>query len=238
MKNYPVKVNQQEALRYLGFQGHPADETVAGQLRDAIALLKKTAAPSYTYKVCELIRNVPLHEAESGQAVTGTGLKGTSVVLSGSSADSFLENCHSCIMMAVTIGRRVDTEIHRRQITDMAGAVILDSCASSAIESVCEQLTRDLENEYKQRGLYLTDRFSPGYGDLPLALQPEICRALSAEKSIGLSITGGMLLMPTKSVTAFIGISDQPRPKKLTGCQNCLLNATCNFRKAGTTCAD
>ena len=227
MKRYTVKIDKNEALRYLGCRGGQTDGIIDRQLDQTVKLLEDIAVPAYTYRVFKLERSS-----------RGIELNGTSLILTGDSAAAFLRECHSCIMMAVTIGRKVDTELHRRQITNMAEAVILDSCASSAVESICNQLQMDLKTEYAGRGLFLTDRFSPGYGDLPLELQPEICRALNAEKTIGLSITGGMLMMPTKSVTAFIGISDRPQQVIQSGCGHCRMNRSCNYRKAGATCAD
>ena len=227
MKQYNVKIDLDEALYYLGYHGEQADEIVEGQLRKSAELLERISAPSYTYRIFDMEKTFQ-----------GIELKGSSLILTGESAFSWLRDCRSVIVMAATIGREVDTFIHRCQITDMAEALILDSCASSDVESICDQLEKDLEKEYRKRGLFLTKRFSPGYGDLPLSLQPEICRALSLEKTIGLSITSGMLMMPTKSVTAFIGISDCPQPEKRSGCEDCLMNRSCNYRKAGTACAE
>ena len=259
MKQYKIQINRREALRYLGYHGNNADTIVSGQLNDAVTLLEKVAKPAYIYKVFKLLRSqnnkktvssenneqdftysasdAPVISAQKPFPSSGIGLKGTSILLTGTEAASFLEDCERCIMIAVTIGHRVDEELRRHQITDMSSAVILDSCASSAVESICSQLEIDLETEYESRGFFLTDRFSPGYGDLPLDLQPAICRALSTEKTIGLSTTSGMLMTPTKSVTAFIGIANRPQPKRLSGCIRCRMNETCNFRKAGTTCA-
>ncbi|MDD7409539.1 MAG: hypothetical protein SOV71_05100 [Anaerovoracaceae bacterium] len=251
MKHYNIKVNRQEALRYLGYRGSKVDGVVGKQLDRAVSTLEKVSVPSYIYRTAD-IEIIPAAEAEleNGSTAfpenpTSTGktedkairLKGTSVVLTGNSAVNMLSECSQCIMLAATIGRQVDQAIHRSQVTDMSGAVILDSCASSAVESICDQLQADIEADYMSKGLYLTDRFSPGYGDLPIDLQPVICRALSAEKTIGLTITSGMLMMPTKSVTAFIGISDRPQPKRLTGCANCSMKKYCKYRKAGVTCA-
>lgn len=259
MKQYKIQINRDEALRYLGYHGKKVDTIVSGQLDDAISLLEQVAKPAYIYKVFKLDRIQNNMEGTSSDKIepnyrnstsdapalstrklfppSGIGLEGTSILLTGRDAASFLEDCDSCIMIAVTIGHRVDEELRRLQITDMSGAVILDSCASSAVESICSQFEADLEAEYESRGFFLTDRFSPGYGDLPIHLQPAICRALSTEKTIGLSTTSGMLMTPTKSVTAFIGIANRPQPKKLSGCARCRMNETCNFRKAGITCA-
>ena len=51
-------------------------------------------------------------------------------------------------------------------------------------------------------------RFSPGYGDCPLSAQRSIVNALNATRLIGLTVTPTSLLMPTKSVTAVIGLFD------------------------------
>ena len=250
MKKYNIKVNRAEALRYLGYRGTAVDGVVESQLADAVSTLERVSEPSYIYKTCDIelipagivqkaVKSAfPANPTASGkEELQAVALKGTAVVLTGKSAVTMLSDCSRCIMMAVTIGRRVDQAIHRAQVADMSGAVIMDSCASSAVESICDQLQNDIEADYMSRGLYITDRFSPGYGDLPIDLQPVICRALSADKMIGLTITSGMLMMPTKSVTAFIGISDRPQPKRLTGCANCTMKKYCRYRKAGVTCA-
>ena len=49
----------------------------------------------------------------------------------------------------------------------MMKAVLFDSCASAAIEAVCDNLQKELQQSYP----YLTDRYSCGYGDLPITLQ-------------------------------------------------------------------
>ena len=47
------------------------------------------------------------------------------------------------------------------------------------------------------------------YGDLDISVQKEIFKILSPEKNIGVSLTDSMLMTPTKSVTAFIGINEE-----------------------------
>ena len=50
-------------------------------------------------------------------------------------------------------------------------------------------------------------RFSPGYGDLSITIQKDFLQALNADKTVGLSLSEGNLMIPEKSVTAFIGVS-------------------------------
>ena len=85
-------------------------------------------------------------------------------------------------------------------------------------------------------GLYLTDRFSPGYGDLPLSLQPGLCAVLDAERRVGIHVTSSFLMNPGKSVTAVIGLADKPQMARIRGCAWCVMRNTCTLRKGGKSC--
>ena len=117
----------------------------------------------------------------------------------------------------------------------MGEAVIFDACGSAWVESGCDAAEAEIAARFK--GRYLTDRFSPGYGDLPLSLQPAVLAALDAEKRLGIHLSDSFLMTPSKSVTAVIGVSDEPQPARVRGCGSCVMNKTCDYRKGGTTCA-
>jgi cobalamin-dependent methionine synthase I len=55
----------------------------------------------------------------------------------------------------------------------------------------------------------LVSRYSPGYGDLPLEMQREIIRALDCGRTIGVTLTESLLMQPSKSVTAVIGMKER-----------------------------
>ena len=52
----------------------------------------------------------------------------------------------------------------------------------------------------------LTNRCSPGYGDLPLSLQPHLLSALNANKLLHITLSDTLLMIPQKSITAIVGI--------------------------------
>ena len=56
-----------------------------------------------------------------------------------------------------------------------------------------------------KEGYNITYRYSPGYGDLTISHQSDILSLLNAQKLIGLSALESAILVPVKSVTAFIG---------------------------------
>ena len=77
-------------------------------------------------------------------------------------------------------------------------AVSAKGNVSDTVRLFCRELTDD--------GLELTSRFSAGYGDLSLEFQREIFRALDCQKNIGLTLNESLIMSPTKSITAIIGI--------------------------------
>ena len=82
----------------------------------------------------------------------------------------------------------------------------------------------------------LTPRFSPGYGDFPLAQQAAFCSVLDVSRRIGVSLTSGSLMVPQKSVTALLGVSAHPPAARIAGCDACNLSDRCLYRKEGLSC--
>ena len=211
-----------EALRYLGAGTNPPEE-LRQQASAAAEELAAQNQPRYTYKLFPLMRE------ESGFRLDGTNL-----LLSGRTAGLMLVQCDQAVLLACTLGTEFDTLIRSVQVRDMARAVLLDACGSALVEQGCNEAERDIAARFP--GLYLTDRFSPGYGDLPLSLQPAICGLLDATRRIGIHVTPSFLMNPSKSVTAVIGLSDRPQMARIRGCAWCSMRGTCTLRKGGTSC--
>lgn len=114
------------------------------------------------------------------------------------SLKTFLEGSGKAYIFAATIGIGADRLISRYSALSPSKAVIIDGCATAAVECFCDYLCGEI------LGVPCQERFSPGYGDLPLEMQPNILSYLDAHLSIGLSMTDSMLLTPTKSVTAIV----------------------------------
>ena len=68
----------------------------------------------------------------------------------------------------------------------------------------CDIFNNELKETHVTR-----PRFSPGYGDFPLEFQKDIFNLLSPNKRIGLTLNNSLLMSPTKSVTAVVGIVDE-----------------------------
>ena len=143
------------------------------------------------------------------------------------------------LLMAATLGGELDKLLRRLELSDIALATAADAMASVLLEQVCDALEAEQRAYFlQQRGLYLTGRYAPGYGDCPLALNDELCLTIDTVRGCGLAVTEQHLLAPRKSTTAILGAADHPVTGYRAGCATCHLQKKCAYRKRGITCAD
>lgn len=218
-----MEPNIDDILRYLSIRGE-APDSLRHRVEGAAAKLAETIQPKYVY------RGFPLEHAAEGVVLQGSG-----VTLTGGLAARMLRSCDTAVLLCCTLGIEFEQRLRAMERRDMGEAVIFDACGSAWVESGCDAAEAEIAARFE--GRYLTDRFSPGYGDLPLSLQPAVLAALDAEKRLGIHLSDSFLMTPSKSVTAVIGVSDEPQPARVRGCGSCVMNKTCDYRKGGTTCA-
>lgn len=168
------------------------------------------------------------------QTADGVELDGTGLILRGNSIKEHLKGCDRAALIAVTLSEGIDRMLRIMQTLDLAKAVVSDSLASAAIEQVCDKLEAIIKEELPEYNQ--TFRFGIGYGDLPLSQQGEFLKVLNAPKLIGLNVGKTDMMVPTKSVTAVIGLTTGEVSAKNKGCMSCNLKGTCSFRESGGHC--
>ena len=218
-----MEPNIDEILRYLRVRGE-APEDLREQVERTARELANSLQPRYVY------RAFPLEFDANGVVLQGSG-----VTLTGGLAQKMLQRCSAAVLLCATLGMAFEQRLRALERRDMGKAVILDACGSAWVESGCDAAEREIAARFP--GQYLTDRFSPGYGDLPLALQSAVLAALDAQRRLGIHLSDSFLMTPSKSVTAVIGVSDTPQPARVRGCGYCAMREKCDYRKGGTTCA-
>lgn len=217
------KINRAEAFRYMGHRGGEISESMTALANECEQRLLAEIAPKFVYAV------FGVEHMADGIAVSNTPL-----ILKGNDISAHLQGCERCVLLAATLGTGADAVIRGYESGAMEKAVIADCLASAAIEQVCD--LAEAEIRQKLAGLNFTWRFSPGYGDLPLDIQRDFLNVLNAQKRIGLTATENLILIPRKSVTAVIGISEHEIAKGRRGCAVCGMRDRCEFRKRGTHC--
>jgi len=112
----------------------------------------------------------------------------------------------------------------------MSRAVVIQASAAAMLEEYLDTWQKETAAKLEDEKQYLRPRFSPGYGDFSISHQEMILRMLNAEKSIGLTLTNGGMLNPTKSVTAVAGISRTKERCPVHGCEACR-KTDCAYRR-------
>lgn len=218
-----VEINRAEAFRYMGLRGEILENIVT--LADECESRLIAAASPKFYWIYADIADI------SEETVT---LAGHKLVLRGRDISEHLNGCFGTALLCATLGDGVDKLLRTVQTEDMAKALTADALASAAVEQVCDIAEKEIGERFADK--FTTWRFSPGYGDFPLECQGDFLTAVNAMRTVGVCVTDGGLLTPTKSVTAVIGISEEPIPRKRRGCGTCTIREKCNFRKNGGHC--
>ena len=216
-----MTIDRREALRYLSIRR--PDEGSLAAVEPVAAELERALTPRFTFAA------YPVSHTPEGVALPGSGL-----VLPGEMAARMLRECTHAVLLLCTLGAGFEALLRADTARDMAKAALLDACGSAYVEAGCDAAEQAVAARFD--GKHLTDRFSPGYGDLPLALQPALCSALDAQRRLGVTVTESLLMIPSKTVSAVIGLADTPQPARIRGCGYCSRRETCNYRKGATTC--
>lgn len=251
-----MNVDKREIYRYLGYQGRVPDENVLREVDRCLEELREAVTPRFVYRQYPIERfftdNIekPFSEEKSGTEFLierlfsdnierpfsdekpGTELLSIAgMKIQSRSLCRNLRDCKSAYLMAATLGIGPDRLIARASVAKMSRAVILQAAAAAMIEAWCDEVNQKIIKEAEDQGLYCRPRFSPGYGDFSLEYQKDFAQILRIQKEIGVSLTQSLLMMPSKSVTAVIGLSPVKKECALHGCEVCLKAEECSFSR-------
>jgi hypothetical protein len=190
------------------------DETLAALVEKSLAQFQQVAR----YAACYL--PVAVTPAPGGVLLGALYAPGNALAKN-------LAGCEEAVLFAATTGMETERQRKRAAVSSPAQALALDAVGTAAIESFCDSLCERFAEEHI--GSLLRPRFSPGYGDLPLALQKDLLELLEANRNAGISLTEAMLMVPQKSVSAIVGIGKTGCMKRLGDCMVCD-KQNCEFR--------
>ena len=214
----PDAIDLQQAARYFGQRG-PADKATASLLERCAVPILAAATPRAVWLEGDV------------QSLAEAGL------LLGEDVFRHLTGCSQAGLLAVPLGPGVVAQCRRAGVGDIAAGVASDALGSALAEQMADAAEAELRQWAAGQGRYLTGRYSPGYGDWPITVQPLVAAALDTARRAGLCVTDSNLMTPRKSVTALLGVSDHPVRGHLAGCGHCVLRTRCEYRKRGITCA-
>lgn len=212
-------VDEKEVWRYAGyFKGF---ENIDETLRSLLIDVTEEVLPVLTYKVCYRRFDIEWLYEQCKLPFEQKSKK----------LSDCLKGCNEIIIMAATVGIELDRRITRAQRIAPSRALIMQALGAERIEALCDQFLKEYEQVLAGDGLKLSKRFSPGYGDLPLETQVDVFKLLDCPRQIGVSLNNSLLMTPSKSVTAIVGIganAENCLDKKCTMCDK----LDCEFRNA------
>ena len=180
-----MKIDDKQICRYLKLYGRSPgaalEERIKAMREAALAAIR----PARTWKRFEDL------------SVVGTG--------GSPSLAKHLSGCHAAYLVCTTIGASFDALQRRTAATSPSDAFVLQAIGAAAIEEWTDETEKAIRREL-QAGETLVSRYSPGYGDYPLAAQRELLGLLDASRKVGVSLTDSFLMVPSKSVSAVIGV--------------------------------
>lgn len=185
-----LKIDKKEVLRYLGYGNKDADDATLKRIESLTEELEKELAPKVCYEKYPVIKD--------GESICFGMVKTNSDNLKKN-----LAGCEEVYVFVATIGIGIDRIIGKYSRVSPIDAVICQAIGTSLIEELCDRFCKSLDADFKR------PRFSPGYGDFFIENQKEIFEMLDVPRKIGVTLTESMQMVPTKSVSAIVGISKE-----------------------------
>ena len=210
-----LNIEKSETYRYLGyhFGGEvPLDAELGKMVDELTKKVAEVATPRCAYEVydlkvtddsCILSQNgtSTISDIEDNDKID---LSKSVLTIKSARLAAHIKGCRQAILFAATIGPGVDMLIRRYNGRSTIKPAILQAAGASAIEAFADEVTERIKDNFIN--ITFKMRFSPGYGDFSLEYQNDFFSLLSLEKNLGMSLNSALLMSPSKSITAVIGV--------------------------------
>jgi len=192
-----VDIDSGKALHSLGYSGNHKVPT------RIVSLVNE-----YIENACQLIEPACLYIIRDVDWVQGSviSIQGSVIFFESKIIAGLLEQCEKAALFIVTIGGRLEemvSQLARDRL--VLQARVLDAIGSVATENVADYAQDMVSKVASTKGLYISQRFSPGYCDWNISQQSVLFQAMN-EDNAGVHLTEQCLMIPQKSVSGIIGI--------------------------------
>lgn len=209
----PKEVDVSEVRRYAGNGKNVLDKNFDDKIEECIVELGSKTLQKVGYCFSPI-------------TIDGENVEFDFATIKSKTLSNHLKGCRQAVVFAATIGIEIDRLINKYSKVSITKALIFQALGTERIESLCDEFCFELAKDVSPKKLL--SRFSPGYGDLPLSFQNDVFARLDCSRKLGICLNESLLMSPSKSVTAIVGISNDD-VQRLTKCENC--DNDCNFRR-------
>ncbi|MDE7298203.1 MAG: hypothetical protein K2N94_05165 [Lachnospiraceae bacterium] len=206
---YGKLIDFDEAARYLGYGEVRPTAEIWEELQECAERLKEALCPAWRYIAARLVRE-EVKEGVLPREELAADFGRERLALPGKSIREHLSGSELVLCAGLTLGAEVDERLELLQRESMLSALLFDALANAAVERLRVLLEERAAADFPDmRPNWL---FGIGYGDLPLALQSDFLRLTEAKRELGLACSEKLILIPTKSVTGFLGLFPKEAP--------------------------
>ena len=193
-----LNIDRKETFRYLGYHfggSVPDDPELDKMVTELEKKLKEAVTPRCAYEIYAL-------EVKDDSCVLSSDKQ--VLMINSARLSAHIRGCRNAILFAATLGPGADMLIRRYNGRSTIKPAILQAVGAAAIEAFADEVTDIIRSNPDTSDLKM--RFSPGYGDFSLEHQNDFFRLLSLEKNLGMNLNSALLMSPSKSITAVIGV--------------------------------
>ena len=181
-----MDVTMKEVCAYMRMGGRRPDGALAARVDELVPEVRKALRPAHVWRRVG-ISDVPCPSSTLLRHLAG---------------------CVSAFLVCGTLGAGVDALQRRLSAVSGADALIVQAIGAAFMERWMDETESRIQAELAP-GEEMVRRYSPGYGDWPLEAQRGLLALLDTSRAIGVSLTDSMLMVPSKSVSAVIGVKAQ-----------------------------
>ena len=192
-----TKPSIEEIARYMRMGASAPDGILAERIHALLELTVSAIRPACIW------RRFPILDGSIGSSHLQFAASG--------SLAAYLEGCRDAYLVCGTIGTGFDALQRKVSATSASDSLILQAIGAAMIENLMDSAENEIRKELAE-GESLTPRYSPGYGDFPLDAQRALLDLLDTPRRIGVSLTGSLLMTPSKSISAVIGVTPSTTP--------------------------
>ena len=196
--NIPFEINRRELYIYSGYRKKEdkPDEAIETLIDECLAELKEVAEPK------AVLLTEEIHRTSDKDFSIGD------LSISSEALAKNLLGCKDAILVGATLSTSVDLLLHRYSKLAITKSVLMQASAAAYIEAYLDAIMVLVREELKPLSLTLRPRFSPGFADFTTEYQAAFLETINARRYLGISLSGDSdMLVPTKSVTAVMGIT-------------------------------
>ena len=186
-----MRIDIKEVLRYIGSGKSEVSSEIMFAINEVCSIFESSVSPSYVYRI------FPITVGE-GSVSLGN------ITFTSKRLTKHLSGCEYAAILAATLGTEADTIIRRMIVLGTVNSAAAQAAGTAMIEQVADIAVEAIEAE---SGLKSIPRFSPGYADWELSAQKDMLALCDAQKRTGITLTDSLMMIPTKSITAIVGLN-------------------------------